>query len=159
MSTGRELRPKKTLEGKKLVAVSDSSDSDDASRKKVSRVDSAPEVQQPDQSSARRSPLRRYSQEDREAARASRDLDTPEVAAETDDLTPQTLMMTPRGVAQAGGKLAKAMKHLEESERLKAERSVQQLQQMSSALIKPPTTQPSVTQKVKDMGKDRKSVV
>ena len=154
LSTGRELRPKKTLDGKKLVAVSDSSDSDDVSQKKTITVDSAPEVQQPEASSVRRSPLRRYSQEDREAAKASRDLYTPEVTAELGDSTLQPLVMTSRGVAQAGGKLAKAMKHLAEEERLRAERSVEQLQLMSSALVKPSTTQLPATQTVESMGKE-----
>ena len=48
MSTGRELRPQKTFQEKTLVAVSDSSDSDDMSPKKTVTVDSAPEVKQPD---------------------------------------------------------------------------------------------------------------
>ena len=134
--------------------MSDSSDSDDVTQKKTITVDSAPEVQQPEASSVRRSPLRRYSQEDREAARASRDLDTPEVTAELGDSTLQPLVMTSRGVAQAGGKLAKAMKHLAEEERLRAERSVEQLQLMSSALVKPSTTQLPATQTVESMGKE-----
>ena len=66
----------------------------------------------------------------------SRDLDMPDNIAELSDVTQRPIEMTSHGIKQAGGKLSKAMKHLEEKERRKAKKSMPQLQQVPSELAK-----------------------